>query len=193
MTRSQPPPRTEALLSVADLHTHFELDTGTLRAVDGVSFELKPGQTIGIVGESGCGKTVLSRTVMRLNLGDNVSTSGTIKFAGRDLLNLPTNEMNEIWGREIAMVFQDPMTSLNPVVKIGRQVSEHVRKHLGASKKEARQLGIDLLRSVRLELSGGMRQRVSIAIALACSPKLLFADEPTTALDVTVQHQILNL
>ena len=205
MTRSQTPTRTEALLSVADLHTHFELDTGTLRAVDGVSFELKPGQTLGIVGESGCGKTVLSRTVMRLNLGDNVSTSGTIKFAGRDLLNLPTNEMNEIWGREIAMVFQDPMTSLNPVVKIGRQVSEHVRKHLGTSKKEVRELGIELLRSVRIpeperafnsfphELSGGMRQRVSIAIALACSPKLLFADEPTTALDVTVQHQILNL
>ena len=205
MTRSQTPTRTEALLSVADLHTHFELDTGTLRAVDGVSFELKPGQTLGIVGESGCGKTVLSRTVMRLNLGDNVSTSGTIKFAGRNLLNLPTNEMNEIWGREIAMVFQDPMTSLNPVVKIGRQVSEHVRKHLGTSKKEALELGIELLRSVRIpeperafnsfphELSGGMRQRVSIAIALACSPKLLFADEPTTALDVTVQHQILNL
>ena len=205
MTRSTTSTRAEALLSVADLHTHFELDTGTLRAVDGVSFELKPGQTLGIVGESGCGKTVLSRTVMRLNLGDNVSTSGTIKFAGRDLLNLPTNEMNEIWGREIAMVFQDPMTSLNPVVKIGRQVSEHVRKHLGTSRKEARQLGIELLRSVRIpeperafnafphELSGGMRQRVSIAIALACSPKLLFADEPTTALDVTVQHQILNL
>ena len=148
MTRSQTPTRTEALLSVADLHTHFELDTGTLRAVDGVSFELKPGQTLGIVGESGCGKTVLSRTVMRLNLGDNVSTSGTIKFAGRDLLNLPTNEMNEIWGREIAMVFQDPMTSLNPVVKIGRQVSEHVRKHLGTSKKEARELGIELLLSL---------------------------------------------
>ena len=117
MTRSQTSTRAEFLLSVADLHTHFELDAGTLRAVDGVSFELKPGQTLGIVGESGCGKTVLSRTVMRLNLGDNVSTSGTIKFAGRNLLNLPTKEMNEIWGREIAMVFQDPMTSLNPVVK----------------------------------------------------------------------------
>ena len=205
MSRSQTSTRAEFLLSVADLHTHFELDTGTLRAVDGISFELQPGQTLGIVGESGCGKTVLSRTVMRLNLGDNVSTSGTIKFAGRNLLNLPTKEMNEIWGRDFALVFQDPMTSLNPVVKIGRQVSEHVRKHLGTSKKEARELGIELLRSVRIpeperafnafphELSGGMRQRVSIAIALACSPKLLFADEPTTALDVTVQHQILNL
>lgn len=193
------------LLVVEDLATHFAIDAGLVRAVDGVSFELYPGQTLGIVGESGSGKTVLARTIMRLNLGGNVRTSGTVTFSNQSLLDLPISDMTKIWGREIAMVFQDPMTSLNPVVKIGRQVTEHVRKHFGISKAEARNLAIELLQSVRIpeaearfdsfphELSGGMRQRVSIAIALACNPKLLFADEPTTALDVTVQHQILNL
>jgi len=197
--------RDEPLLSVQDLRTHFAINAGLLKAVDGVTFDLQAGQTLGIVGESGSGKTVLSRSIMRLNLGNNVETSGKALFGGNDLLRLPMGQMTDIWGQEIAMVFQDPMTSLNPVVKIGRQVSEHVRKHLGVSKREARGLAVELLKSVRIpeaevaidsfphELSGGMRQRVSIAIALACGPKLLFADEPTTALDVTVQHQILNL
>ena len=198
------PSRDDALLVVEDVATHFSIPAGTVRAVDGVSFQLRPGETLGIVGESGSGKTVLARTIMRLNLGGNVHTSGNVYFSGRDLLSLPMAEMTEIWGQEMSMVFQDPMTSLNPVVKVGRQLTEHVRKHLGISKAEARDLAIELLKSVRIpeamsridayphELSGGMRQRVSIAIALACNPKLLFADEPTTALDVTVQHQILN-
>ena len=205
VTEAMTSARDEPLLAVRDLRTHFSINAGLLRAVDGVTFDLRSGQTLGIVGESGSGKTVLSRTIMRLNLGNNVHTSGEARFAGRDLLRLPMSEMTDVWGQEIAMVFQDPMTSLNPVVKIGRQVTEHVRKHLGVSKKDARALAVELLQSVRIpeaevtigayphELSGGMRQRVSIAIALACSPKLLFADEPTTALDVTVQHQILNL
>lgn len=202
MTSSRPD---GPLLSVKDLRTYFAINAGLLKAVDGVTFDLYAGQTLGIVGESGSGKTVLSRSIMRLNLGKNVQTSGQALFRDKDLLCLPLRQMSDIWGQEIAMVFQDPMTSLNPVVKIGRQVSEHVRKHLGVSKKEARDLAVELLKSVRIpeaevaisafphELSGGMRQRVSIAIALACGPELLFADEPTTALDVTVQHQILNL
>jgi len=193
------------LLVVDDLKTHFKVPGGMVKAVDGVSFQLAPGKTLGVVGESGSGKTVLSRTIMRLTLGSNVHTSGSVMFEGRDILSFSPKEMQKKWGLEMAMVFQDPMTSLNPVVKIGRQVTEHVRKHLDVSKKEARDTAIQLLRSVRIpeaearfgayphELSGGMRQRVSIAIALACGPKLLFADEPTTALDVTVQHQILNL
>tara|TARA_B100000287_G_scaffold430656_1_gene486330 strand:- start:1721 stop:2836 length:1116 start_codon:yes stop_codon:yes gene_type:complete len=205
VTESETPSRGQALLEVEDLSTHFTIDAGRLRAVDQVSFSLEPGRTMGIVGESGSGKTVLSRTIMRLNLGSNVQTSGSVRFLDKELLDLPMDEMTKIWGQDMAMVFQDPMTSLNPVVKVGRQVSEHVRKHLGASKTESKDLAVELLRSVRIpeaetavdryphELSGGMRQRISIAIALACGPKLLFADEPTTALDVTVQHQILNL
>lgn len=176
-----------------------------VKAVDGVSFQLAPGKTLGVVGESGSGKTVLSRTIMRLTVGNNVHTSGSVMFEGRDILSLSNREMQRLWGLEMAMIFQDPMTSLNPVVKVGRQVTEHIRKHLDVSKKEAQETATQLLKSVRIpeaearfnayphELSGGMRQRVSIAIALACGPKMLFADEPTTALDVTVQHQILNL
>jgi peptide/nickel transport system ATP-binding protein len=200
------PQRTpETLLEVKDLHTHFALPAGMVKAVDGVSFSLDRGKTIGIVGESGSGKTVLARSIMRLNLGSNVHNTGSVAFENRDVLSLSMKEMRKIWGLEMAMVFQDPMTSLNPVVKIGRQVTEHVRKHVGVSKSEAQATAIELLRSVRIpeaearfenyphELSGGMRQRVCIAIALACGPKIVFADEPTTALDVTVQHQILNL
>jgi len=176
-----------------------------VRAVDGVSFDLLPGRTLGVVGESGSGKTVLSRSIMRLNLGANVHTDGSVGFDGRDLLEFSAKQMPDVWGREMSMIFQDPMTSLNPVVRVGRQITEHVRRHLHLSKTEARELALQLLRDVRIpepetrfdnfphELSGGMRQRVSIAIALACGPKILFADEPTTALDVTVQHQILNL
>ncbi len=196
---------TSPLLVVEDIHTSFMVPGGEVKAVRGVSFELNQGKTLGVVGESGSGKTVLARSVMRLNLGNNVITSGSAKFRGSNILDLPPKAMQKLWGNEIAMVFQDPMTALNPLVKVGRQVTEHVRHHLGISKKEARSLAIDLLNEVRIpepenrldsyphELSGGMRQRICIAIALACEPTLLFADEPTTALDVTVQHQILNL
>ena len=196
---------TSPLLVVDDLHTSFMVPGGEVKAVRGVSFELNQGKTLGVVGESGSGKTVLARSVMRLNLGNNVITSGSAKFRGSNILDLRPKAMQKLWGNEIAMVFQDPMTALNPLVKVGRQVTEHVRHHLGISKKEARSLAIDLLNEVRIpepenrldsyphELSGGMRQRICIAIALACEPTLLFADEPTTALDVTVQHQILNL
>ena len=196
---------TSPLLVVDDIHTSFVVPNGEVKAVRGVSFELNQGKTLGVVGESGSGKTVLARSVMRLNLGSNVVTNGSAKFRGSDILDLPPKAMQKLWGNEIAMVFQDPMTALNPLVKVGRQVTEHVRHHLGISKKEARTLAVDLLNEVRIpepenrldayphELSGGMRQRICIAIALACEPTLLFADEPTTALDVTVQHQILNL
>jgi peptide/nickel transport system ATP-binding protein len=195
----------EPLLQVQDLKTHFQVAAGLVRAVDGVSLTLERGKTLGIVGESGSGKTVLARSIMRLNLGDHVVASGSAKFEGKELLDIPMKDMPNLWGVEMAMIFQDPMTSLNPVVKIGRQVTEHIRHHHGVSKSEAKEQAIALLKSVRIpsaearfsayphELSGGMRQRVSIAIALACGPKLIFADEPTTALDVTVQHSILNL
>jgi peptide/nickel transport system ATP-binding protein len=198
-------PSSEPLLVVENLKTHFEIEAGMVKAVDGVSFTLERGKTLGIVGESGSGKTVLSRSVMRLNIAPNVHTAGSVRYDGVELLDKTSREMQDYWGAEMAMVFQDPMTSLNPVVKIGRQLTEHLRYHNKVSKKEARLQGIELLRSVRIpepeerfsvyphEMSGGMRQRVCIASALACGPKMLFADEPTTALDVTVQHQILNL
>ena len=193
------------ILRVEDLHTSFFLPIGELKAVRGVSFTLKRGQSLGIVGESGSGKTVLARSIMGLTLAKHVETSGKAFFNGRDLLTLSRREMRSLWGTEIAMIFQDPMTSLNPMVKIGRQVIEHLRQHKNVDRREAKQIALDLLNEVRIpeaesridrlphELSGGMRQRVSIASALACEPSLLFADEPTTALDVTVQHQILNL
>jgi len=193
------------LLTVTDLRTTFSIAAGDVKAVRGVSFTLDRGRTLGIVGESGSGKTVLARSIMRLNPGSNVTTTGTAEFAGRDLLALPIADMRQMWGMELAMVFQDPMTSLNPLVRVGRQVTEHLRHHLAVSRSEAARTAIDLLNEVRIpepearlkayphELSGGMRQRICIAIALACAPSLLLADEPTTALDVTVQHQILNL
>ena len=194
-----------ALLRVEDLHTSFDMPFGEVKAVNGVSFTLDHGRTLGIVGESGSGKTVLVRSIMRLNLGSNVTTTGTVEFNGRKLLGTPMRQMQDLWGPELAMVFQDPMTSLNPLVRVSRQVTEHLHRHLGVNRDQARQTALELLREVRIpepetrlrafphELSGGMRQRVCIAIALACEPTLLFADEPTTALDVTVQHQILNL
>ncbi len=193
------------LLEVEDLHTTFTVPAGEVKAVRGVSFSVDRGRTLGIVGESGSGKTVLARSIMRLNLGTNVATTGSARFEGRDLLTCSPPEMRELWGSDLAMVFQDPMTSLNPLVRVSRQVTEHLRRHAGLSRSAARQAAVDLLREVRIpdpearlhafphELSGGMRQRVCIAVALACEPSLLFADEPTTALDVTVQHQILNL
>jgi peptide/nickel transport system ATP-binding protein len=193
------------VLVVEDLRTHFELPAGMVKAVDGVSFELERGKTLGVVGESGSGKTVLSRTIMGLNIASNAHTTGSVRYEGRELIGLSPRQKRDLWGVEMAMVFQDPMTSLNPVVKVGRQLTEHMRAHLDLPKQEAKETAIELLRSVRIpepetrfnnfphEMSGGMRQRVCIAVALACGPKLLFADEPTTALDVTVQHQILNL
>ena len=195
-----------SLLEVDDLRTYFRTPRGIVRAVDGVSFTLERGKTLGVVGESGSGKTVLSRSIMRLlPKSTTLHPTGTVMFEGRDLLKLDPKPMQDVWGEEIAMVFQDPMTSLNPVVKIGRQITEGLRHHLDMSKADAREAAIALLTSVGIpepirrlnqyphELSGGMRQRVTIAIALACGPKLLMADEPTTALDVTVQAQILDL
>ena len=193
------------LLEVSDFVTHFKTATGAVRAVDGVSFSLDRGESLGVVGESGSGKTVLSRSIMGLLNGRNVQRSGSVRYEGRELIDLPEKDLRAQWGDDMAMVFQDPMTSLNPVMKIGKQITESLRYHLDMSKTDANILAIALLDSVGIpspvermksyphELSGGMRQRVTIAIALACGPKLLFADEPTTALDVTVQAQILNL
>lgn len=193
------------LLTVSNLRTTFETPAGSVKAVDDVSLSLKAGSTMGLVGESGSGKTVLSRSIMRLITAGSASISGSIMYQGEELLDKRPAEMRDLWGVEMAMVFQDPMTSLNPVVRIGRQLIEHVQHHLDLSKPDAVDAAVALLKSAQIpeaearlkayphELSGGMRQRVCIAIALACSPNLLFADEPTTALDVTVQHQILNL
>jgi peptide/nickel transport system ATP-binding protein len=195
-----------ALLEVQDLRTWFRTPRGIVRAVDGVTFDLERGKTIGIVGESGSGKTVLSRSIMGLlPKSTTFHPTGKVLFDGKDLLTLRQREMRDIWGEEIAMVFQDPMTSLNPVVTIGRQITEGLEHHLDMSRGDAKQAALALLTSVGIpepmrrlnqyphELSGGMRQRVTIAIALACGPRLLMADEPTTALDVTVQAQILDL
>jgi oligopeptide/dipeptide ABC transporter ATP-binding protein len=193
------------LLRVEDLRTYFRTPRGVVRAVDGVSFTLERGKTLGIVGESGSGKSVLSRSIMGLLPRRNLVRSGKVFFESRDISGATTKEMRHVWGAEMSMVFQDPMTSLNPVVKIGRQLTEGLRLHLGMTKETAYATAEKLLSEVgipeprrRLEeyphqLSGGMRQRVTIAIALACGPALLFADEPTTALDVTVQAQILDL
>ncbi len=193
-----------ALLEVEDVHTNFETDRGLVRAVDGVTFSLERGKTLGVVGESGCGKSVLSRSIMGL-LANNGKRTGRIVFEGRDLAHASTDELRDYWGAQMAMVFQDPMTSLNPVIRIGKQITESLRHHMDVSKDFADESALALLQSVGIpeakrrmreyphQLSGGMRQRVMIAIALACGPKLLFADEPTTALDVTVQAQILDL
>src|SRR5215467_369930 len=193
------------LLEVEELRTQFLTGRGAVRAVDGVSFSLDRGRTLGVVGESGSGKTVLARSIMGLLPTTNVVRSGSVRYDGHRLTGLAPAELREFWGAEIGMVFQDPMTSLNPVVRIGRQITETMRFHLGIPDNEARARAVELLRSVGIpdperrlreyphQLSGGMRQRVTIAIALACGPRLLLADEPTTALDVTVQAQILSL
>ena len=193
------------LLQVAELRTHFPTPRGMVRAVDGVTFSLRRGRALGVVGESGSGKTVLARTIMGLLPRQGVRTSGSVRFGDLEVLGLPPRQMRELWGSEMAMVFQDPMSSLNPLMRIGRQITEPLRFHLGMNKGDALATAERLLRDVRIpeprrrlrqyphELSGGMRQRVMIAIALACGPNLLFADEPTTALDVTVQAQILDL
>jgi peptide/nickel transport system ATP-binding protein len=194
-----------ALLEVKDLKTHFRTERGVVRAVDGVSFSLERGRTLGIVGESGCGKTVLSRSIMGLLPKRNVVRHGSVVFEGREIANLTPKQMRAYWGAQMAMIFQDPMTSLNPVMRIGKQITESLNYHLDITKQYAGELAESLLESVRIpeprqrlreyphQLSGGMRQRVCIAVALACGPKLLFADEPTTALDVTVQAQVLDL
>jgi len=193
------------LLKVTDLRTHFRTERGLVRSVDGVSFSLERGKALGIVGESGSGKTVLSRSIMGLLPGRNTERSGSVIFQGEEIMNLSLGDRRKIWGREMSMIFQDPMTSLNPVMRVGKQIGEGLRIHLGMDKATARQTALRLLHDVRIpepekrldqyafELSGGMRQRVMIALALACGPAVLFADEPTTALDVTVQAQILEL
>ena len=193
-----------SLLEVDEVKTQFKTARGLVHAVDGVSFTLERGKTIGIVGESGCGKSVLSRSIMGL-LPSNVVRHGSIRFEGNEIGHAVGNELRQFWGTQMAMVFQDPMTSLNPVMRIGSQIMESLRFHFDVTKDYAEETALALLTSVGIpeaerrlreyphQLSGGMRQRVMIAISLACGPKLLFADEPTTALDVTVQAQILDL
>ena len=194
-----------SLLEVTDVKTHFQTDRGLVRAVDGVSFTLERGKTIGIVGESGSGKTVLARSVMGLLPKRGLVREGSIKLEGRELIDFSPKQMRDYWGAQMSMIFQDPMTSLNPVMKIGKQITESIRQHLDVTKDYANDLAESMLASVRIpeparrlneyphQLSGGMRQRVCIAVALACGPKILFADEPTTALDVTVPAQVLDL
>ncbi len=194
------------LLDVHDLKVEFQTLEGTVHALNGVSFSVNPGKTLGIVGESGCGKSVSVLAVMRLiPQPPGRILSGRVEFAGQDLLRLSVPEMQDVRGKDVSMIFQDPMTSLNPVLTIGRQIGETMMVHKGLTEREARQESIHLLEQVgipnpamRLDdyphhFSGGMRQRVMIAMALSCKPKLLIADEPTTALDVTIQVQILDL
>jgi peptide/nickel transport system ATP-binding protein len=191
------------LLRIKGLKTYFHTDDGVVPAVDGVDITIHEGETVGIVGESGCGKSVTSLTAMRLTPGKVVE--GSITFDGKDIIGLSEEEMRGIRGNEMAMIFQEPMTSLNPVFTIGQQIEEAIKIHLKYDKKKARQKAIEMLAMVGIpraneivneyphQLSGGMRQRVMIAMAMSCNPKLLIADEPTTALDVTIQAQILDL
>ncbi len=201
-----PPPRSgEPLLSVEDLQTHFGTPDGIVRAVEGLSFHIEAGETLAIVGESGCGKSVTSLSILRLIQEPPGRIAGSIRFQGRDLLALPEAEMRKLRGNDISIIFQEPMTSLNPVLTVGRQIGETLRLHQGLSARQAEARAVEMLTLVGIpapgrrvreyphQLSGGMRQRVMIAMALACNPKLLIADEPTTALDVTIQAQILDL
>ena len=193
------------LLEVNNLQTHFPTRAGLVRAVDGVSFYIDKGELLGLVGESGCGKSITALSVMRLIAPPGKIVGGEISFDGKNLLKLSDSEMRAIRGDDIAMIFQDPMTSLNPVFTVGEQIAEALRLHRNLSRKAAREGAIEAMREVSIpdparriddyphQLSGGMRQRVMIAMALACDPKLLIADEPTTALDVTIQAQILEL
>ncbi|MCF8533178.1 MAG: ABC transporter ATP-binding protein [Reyranella sp.] len=196
----------QTILQVDNLQTHFFTAVGTVRAVDGVSYALKAGETLGVVGESGCGKSVSALSILRLvaNPPGRI-VGGRIEFEGRNLLEVSETEMERIRGNEISMIFQEPMTSLNPLFTVGRQVSEAIALHQGLSRREAMDRAVEMLRQVYIpeperrvhayphQLSGGMRQRVMIAMALSCNPKVLIADEPTTALDVTIQAQILDL
>ena len=193
------------LLHISNLSTHFSTPEGVVRAVDGVSFDVPKGKTVAVVGESGCGKSVTAYSILRLLPPSGEVAGGEIRFEGRRLDTISEDELRKVRGNEIAMIFQEPMTSLNPVFTVGQQIAESLRLHRGASRKEAREQAIDLLTRVKIpdpatrvdeyphQMSGGMRQRVMIAMALACDPKLLIADEPTTALDVTIQAQILDL
>jgi peptide/nickel transport system ATP-binding protein len=194
------------LIQVKNLQTSFFTPEGEVRAIDGVSFEIGEGKTLGLVGESGCGKSVTSLSIMRLIASPpGKIVGGEILYRGKDLLKLNNEAMRKIRGNEISMIFQEPMTSLNPVFTVGNQIGEAIKLHQGLGKKETRQKTIDMLRLVKIadpesrvdsyphQLSGGMRQRVMIAMALSCNPALLIADEPTTALDVTIQAQILDL
>jgi len=195
----------QPLLSVEDLRVEFWTQRGTVHAVNGISFDIAPGETLGIVGESGCGKSVTSLALMGILPRAGRITGGTAMFGDRDLFTLSDRELRRIRGRDIAMIFQDPMTSLNPVLTIGRQIREALEAHFDLSKAEANKRVADLLDQVGIpsseirlkdyphQFSGGMRQRAMIAMALACEPKVLIADEPTTALDVTIQAQILDL
>ena len=195
-----------ALLEIKGLKTHFKTDDGWLHAVDGVDIAIDAGQTVCVVGESGCGKSVTAKTVLKLiDMPPGRIVAGKVLWQGRDLVPLSSSEMRQIRAKEIAIIFQEPMTSLNPVYTVGRQIAESVRLHEGLSKKDAMARAVEMLRLVRIptpeqrvhdhphQFSGGMRQRVMIAIALACNPRLLIADEPTTALDVTTEAQIIEL
>jgi len=207
MTERAPKPcDSSVVLRVRDLRTHFFTNEGVVKAVDGVDFEIRRGEILGIVGESGSGKSVTGLSLMRLVASPpGRIVSGQIEFGGRDLVEASTTEMQDIRGRRMSMIFQDPLTSLNPVLRIGYQVGEVFRYHLGLSRSKALHRAVDMLRATEIpspdrraqsypyELSGGMRQRAMIAMALACEPELLIADEPTTALDVTVQAQVLEL
>jgi peptide/nickel transport system ATP-binding protein len=196
----------ERLLEVKGLKTHFFTDEGVVRAVDGVDFHIDKGETLGIVGESGCGKSVTALSIMRLiPQPPGRITEGSIMYDGKNLLDLTPAQMRKIRGKEISMIFQEPMTSLNPVFTVGEQIAEALRLHEGLNRRDAMDKTVEMLKLVHIpnaerrvkeyphQLSGGMRQRVMIAMALSCNPKLLIADEPTTALDVTIQAQILEL
>jgi peptide/nickel transport system ATP-binding protein len=193
-----------AILEVKNLKTKFRTDNGIITVVDGVDFSIKQGETLGIVGESGCGKSVTSLSIMQL-LQPNASNEGEIIFQGRDILKLREKELKKLRGNEMAMIFQEPMTSLNPLHTVGKQIEEAIQLHMDLSKRETKERAIAMLKLLGLprpeeihgeyphQLSGGMRQRIMIAMAMACNPKLIIADEPTTALDVTIQAQILDL
>ena len=196
----------EKLLEIENLQTHFFTAAGVVKAVDGVSYTVHTGETLGVVGESGCGKSVTALSIMRLVANPpGKIVGGVIRFAGTNLLELSESEMEDVRGNDISMIFQEPMTSLNPLMTIGRQISEAVALHQGLPRREAMDKAVEMLRRVHIpeaerrlhayphQLSGGMRQRAMIAMALSCNPKLLIADEPTTALDVTIQAQILEL
>jgi peptide/nickel transport system ATP-binding protein len=195
-----------ALLEIKGLKTHFKTDDGWLHAVDGVDISIDRGETVGVVGESGCGKSVTAKTVMKLiDMPPGKIVAGQVLWKGRDLVPLPAEAMQKIRAKEISIIFQEPMTSLNPVYTVGEQIAESLRLHEGLSRKDAMDRAVQMLKLVRIptperrvrdyphQFSGGMRQRVMIAIALACRPQLVIADEPTTALDVTIQAQILDL